>query len=88
MSYKNGLAFWGTGQATIPFFSGTLCTNPPLARGPVILSDEFGWSTYVETFQIDDVGTTRNYQWWYRDPAIADGTGVGLTDALEVAVTP
>jgi hypothetical protein len=30
------------------------------------------------------VGVQRNYQYWFRDPQHPDGTGAGLTDAVEV----
>lgn len=88
LPFKNGIMFWGTGQANIPFLGATLCTNPPLARGPIVLSDQFGASSHPITFQLSDVGTTRNWQHWFRDPAIGDGTGAGLSNALEVFIQP
>jgi hypothetical protein len=36
----------------------------------------------------DLVGQTRWYQWWYRDPTHPDGTGVALSDGLEVTYCP
>jgi hypothetical protein len=30
------------------------------------------------------VGTTQVFQFWFRDPEHPDGTGWGLSDALEV----
>lgn len=85
---KPGLVFYGSGQAVFPFFGGTLCTNPPLARGPVTLSDTFGMFQQALTYQAADIGTTRNYQWWYRDTPHPDGTGVGLSSAVEVTIMP
>jgi len=85
---KPGLVFHGSGQAVIPFFNATLCTNPPLVRGPVTLSDTFGFFQQPLTYQVGEIGTTRNYQWWYRDTDHPDGTGVGLSNAAEVTVQP
>jgi len=31
------------------------------------------------------VGATRWYQVWHRDPGAADGTGVGLSNGVEVS---
>ena len=88
LGLKPGLVFYGSGQAVFPFFGGTLCTNPPLARGPVTLSDTFGMFQQSLTYQAGDIGTTRNYQWWYRDTPHPDGTGVGLSSAVEVTIMP
>lgn len=84
---KNGLFFRGSGQASIPFQGGTLCTNPPLARGPVTLADGLGLMSWSPSWEIlNDFGVTYSYQAWVRDPQNPDGTGTGLSDAVEVFV--
>jgi hypothetical protein len=30
------------------------------------------------------VGTTRHFQFWFRDPQHPDGTGIGLSNGLRV----
>ncbi len=87
LPFKNGIFFRGTGQATIPFLGGTLCTPPPLARGPIVLSDAFGLMAWEPAWEIlVDFGATYNYQAWARDPQNPDGTGTTLSDAVEVFV--
>ena len=87
LPFKNGLFFRGTGQTSIPFQGGTLCTNPPLARGPVTLYDGLGLMSWSPTWEIlVDFGATYSYQAWVRDPQNPDGTGTSLSDAVEVFV--
>jgi hypothetical protein len=76
--------FWGTGTSTVPFANGTIWIAAPLNRGPVQMLDEFGHTERPIVIDPSMVGTTRNYQWFFRDPAHPDGTGVGLSSGLEV----
>lgn len=96
VSKKNGLLFYGFGPGAFPFLGGTLCVMPPLRRTPILNSggvippptcsgsytfDMNGWiQSAIDPFLV--IGTTVYAQFWYRDPAIGDGTGTGLTDAL------
>ena len=86
LASKPGLVFHGQAPIAVPFFGGTLCAAPPLQRGPVVLSDPTGQMQSSDFLTFADVGKTRVYQWWYRDPQHPDGTGVGLSDALETTV--
>jgi photosystem II stability/assembly factor-like uncharacterized protein len=85
LALKPGSAFFGTtAAASLPFLGGMLCAQPPLTRLPVHFLDGSGATSYAIAVQPSWVGTKRWYQFWYRDPAHPDGTGSGLSDALEV----
>ena len=72
------------GPANLPFANGTLCVQSPLER--LSFQQAFASGVAATATPIDSamVGTTPWYQWWYRDPDHPDGTGVGLSSALEV----
>jgi hypothetical protein len=100
LSNKNGIAFWGLAPSALPALGGTLCVAPPLQRGPALASGgnpppedcsgvlawpvpqaflaAHGWAP----------GTTLHVQFWSRDPAHPDGTGVSLSDALRFELCP
>jgi photosystem II stability/assembly factor-like uncharacterized protein len=80
-----GLFFHGsTGAASIPWQNGLLCAAPPLLRLPALLLDANGNGVQPVQMEASFAGTTRWYQFWYRDPAQIDGTGCALSNALEV----
>jgi hypothetical protein len=81
---KVGIAFHGVGQASIPIVGGTLLVQPPIERLPAVLLDGTGAATIPVPMQAAWAGTTRNFQFWFRDPAHPDGTGVGLSNGVEV----
>jgi len=82
----NGIHFWSdTGSATTPFAGGILCMQPPTVRGPVHKYDAFGFIDVPITVGIFEVGLTRWFQFWFRDPTHPDGTGIGLSNAMEVS---
>lgn len=81
---KSGLLFWGTQPFSAPFLGGTLCVKPPLVRLPVVTLDATGSIVLPIALDPSMVGTKRYYQFWFRDVLHPDGTGVGLTDAVEV----
>jgi len=72
------------GPASVPFANGTLCVQSPLERLSVQQAFASGVAATAIPIDAAMVGTTRWYQWWYRDPNHPDGTGVGLSSALEV----
>lgn len=84
----NGLYLWGVGQNNQPLFNATLCVLPPLTRGPMQTFDGFGLMFDAITITPAMVGTTRYYQYWGRDAAHPDGTGVVLSNALAVPFLP
>ena len=88
-----GLFFWGTsGPTALPFLGGTLCVQPGLQRGPILVSTgpadcDAGYAFLFAQALAQQYGivpgTTVNGQFWMRDPAHPDGTGVALSDAVE-----
>lgn len=81
---KPGVLFYGFDQATIPFQGATLCVQPPLVRLVPKPMDGTGAVDYDIPIDPDMVQETRYFQFWHRDPAHPDGTGVSLSDALSV----
>jgi len=90
---KPGLFFWGTnGGAALPFLGGTLCVQPPLQRGPVLLATgpsdcnagyAFPFTQSLAVQQGILGGTVVDGQFWMRDPDHPDGTGVALSNGIE-----
>ena len=100
---KNGILFYGlSGRAALPFGGGTLCVQPPLARTPAQTSGgnpppddcsgqfAFDFNALIQSGQVPALGSGRvvNGQYWSRDPANADGTGISLADAVELTICP
>ncbi len=81
---KLGMALSSSARANIPFGGGTLHLMPPIQRLPPVQLDANGAATIPIAITPAMVGTTLDYQFWFRDPLHADGTGTGLSDALEV----
>jgi len=81
-----GLAFHGVGQASIPFAGGTLLVAPPILRLPAVTLDAAGSASIPVPLPLAWVGQTRDFQFWFRDPAHPDGTGVGLTNGVEIVI--
>ena len=95
-SFRNGLLFYGTtGEIAAPFLGGTLCTMPPLRYAPVMNSGggapgdcsglyAFDFRAWLQQ-GVDAglvAGVTVRAQYWARDPAIADGTGSSVSNAV------
>ena len=77
-----------TGSASTPFINAFLCVAPPIVRGPGHLYDAFGTVTVPIPIDISQIGSHRWFQFWFRDPSHPDGTGAGLTDAVDVTFCP
>lgn len=91
---SQGLFFYGTTQANVPFANGVRCVSNPSARLPLMVADAQG---YVEQ-SLDLVtppammgpsllGASWNFQYWFRDAA-GGGWGTDLSDGLEVTFCP
>jgi gingipain R len=83
-----GLHFRGNGAQSIPWLGGTLCVQPPLARGMAFVFDGYGTAIEPVAFGPGDVGHTYYYQYYGRDPQNPDGTSVMISNALSVDVLP
>jgi hypothetical protein len=83
---KNGLVFWGPNAAGAPFQGGFLCVSGMTTRGPLTVLSATGSASYAVAITSPMVGTTRRYQWWFRDPPAAFTTG--LSDGLQVTFCP
>jgi hypothetical protein len=81
---KPVLAFYGASPQLQPFLGGTLFVKPPLTRLPAQVLDATGSTAYSIPLFPALLDTTRDYQFWFRDPAHPDGTGVGLSNGLQV----
>jgi hypothetical protein len=46
--------------------------------------DIFGAANWDFPVATADVGSTRYFQVWMRDPTHADGTGIGMSDGLQI----
>jgi beta-lactamase superfamily II metal-dependent hydrolase len=88
MPLKSTIAFWGTGAASAPFLGGTRYIATPVQRMGLTQTDVAGSVTYLVPIDASMPGTKRYYQFWFRDPFHPDGTGVGLSAALEVQFCP
>jgi hypothetical protein len=79
---KNGLLFYGSTQQAAPFKGGVLCAQQPLIRSPVITTTASSTASLPIALDVSMVGTSRYYQWWFRDPQ--DLFTTGLSNALQV----
>ncbi|MAE29071.1 MAG: hypothetical protein CMJ87_08865 [Planctomycetes bacterium] len=78
------MVFHGDNRASIALFGGTLLVAPPLVRMGVVVLDANGNVSQGVPVVPAMVGTSWCFQTWFRDPAHPDGTGVGLTNGVEV----
>lgn len=79
-----GFVLTSSARANLPFAGGTLLLMPPLRRLPPVQLDLAGNARIPIEVKPAMVGTTLDLQFWFRDPQHVDGTGSGLSDALEV----
>lgn len=100
---KNAVLFYGlNGRATLPYLGGTLCVEGPLT--PAVIANTGGSASGIDctgSLSLDFnalvqgggaplvlPGDLVNAQILYRDPTHPDGTGGGLTEAVEFVVLP
>ena len=82
----NGILFYGSGQAALPFMGGTLYSSGPYTRERHFQFGFFGDAQLPVASTPGMAGSTRYYQIWYQDP---NGSfGVGLSDAVAVTFCP
>jgi hypothetical protein len=94
---QNGILFWGLAPAAAPFMGGLRCVAHPLVRTPISNSGGAAACSGVLTFAFTQgyfasqrllAGDRLFAQAWFRDPLQLDGTGVGLSDALDFTIWP
>lgn len=77
-----GLLLMGTGTADRPLGDGRLCVGGSLVRFPVGAASLYGHRDFgpgLLTGQVSS-GDTRHFQYWYRDPAGAECSGLQTAD--------
>lgn len=67
---KNGIRFWGSASANMPFQGGILCVQPPLIRSAVFAFDITGYIDHPVTLQAAEIGQWRYTQFWAAIPRI------------------
>jgi hypothetical protein len=82
---RPALLFRGAAANQAPLVGGTLYVAPPIAREALTTLDSDGAARFPLPHDPLLVGATRWYQVWHRDPGAADGTGVGLSNGVEVS---
>ncbi len=81
---KPVIALWAHQPAFLPFMNAALYLGAPIQRLPPRILDGTGSASYSIPLNPAMSGTTRDYQFWFRDPLQLDGTGAGLSNALQV----
>lgn len=90
---KNGMFFWGTGEAQVPLGNGFRCIGANFVRFPIVQTNDFGDAMYsvdlnaLPSGAVIAIGDERNVQFWYRDPP-AGGALFNLTDARRLTFCP
>ena len=88
-----GVFFYGPNQVSVPFGNGTRCVGGTLVRLAPIHSGAGGSvaqpidNSLLPALGQLSVGATRNFQFWYRDPA-GGGSAFNLSSALSVTFAP
>ena len=85
---KSTILFYGFARDQKPFAGGTLWCKTPVKRMGVSVTSLAGSVTYPIAIDASMAGTRRCYQFWFRDPFVADGSNVGLSSALDVQFCP
>jgi len=85
---KSTILFYGFARDQKPFAGGTLWCKTPVKRMGVSVTSLAGNVTYPIAIDASMAGTRRCYQFWFRDPFVADGSNVGLSSALDVQFCP
>jgi hypothetical protein len=93
-----GVFFYGRTQVQFPFGDGYRCAGGNLYRlSPVVFADSLGFARLTLDFQAAPLGSgpgrvsagdTRYFQFWFRDPNGAGGSGFNLTNGQAITFCP
>jgi len=85
---KTAQYVYGLSANNFPIWGGTLCIGTSIVRGPVVTTNASGRAIvpFVTTPVL--VGSTRYFQYWFRDPQDPAGFGYGLSEGLKVEFYP
>jgi formylglycine-generating enzyme required for sulfatase activity len=93
-----GLFFYGAAQVSAPFGNGIQCVGsgglglfrlgPPVPSGTVgVMSKAVDFTAMTQPAGVITLGSTWNFQCWYRDPA-AGGSTFNLSDGYRIVFAP
>lgn len=87
---QTGLFFYGASATNVAFGEGRLCISGTVVRlNPPLVIDGSGGASRLLDFTAEPIppGVTRNFQFWYRDPA-GGGSNFNLSDGLSATFRP
>jgi hypothetical protein len=85
---KTAQYIYGLNQNNFPLWGGTLCVATSIVRGPVTMTNAGGVASVPFSVPPGLVGSTRYFQYWFRDPQDPAGYGYGLSGGLQVEFYP
>jgi len=89
---QSGIFFHGANPSQVPFGNGFLCAIGGIVRGAVVTGvGNVATYTYDNTDAKHSlaafIGSTRNFQYWFRDPA-GGGAFCNTSNAISVVILP
>ena len=88
LPFGSALAFHGSTPTSVPWLGGWKCVGAPAVRTPLRQLDAAGGASFHFPLTPALAGETRCFQWWLRDSAHPDGTGIVLSNALSTTFCP
>jgi hypothetical protein len=85
---KTAQYVYGQSQNDFPLWGGKLCVAQGIVRGPVTVTNGSGGASVAFNVVPGLVGSTRYFQYWFRDPQDPAGFGYGLTGGMRVEFYP
>jgi len=92
---RPGIFFYGRSRIQAPFGDGFRCVGGQLFRHrPSVATDANGSVQQALNYALPQAGaailpgTTRNFQFWFRDPTGPGGSGFNLSNAVEATFCP